>query len=433
MDELFGEPVKKEGKQQNPSLAKTEKSRLSEPISVRPDKTAEGTSKLEERGGREGAGSNFKRETRQDETDAAYAAAEPEKTQKIEREVESMENNFDSMLNVSAVPQDDKKAAFIAESKNNRSRCYELSEQITNEVAADSGKFQQYLDVQARFDRYTANNALLILAQRPDAERLGDYGYWREQGVFVKRAERQNPVLIMEPGKEYEREDGSIGTYYNAKKLYDISQTTMSERPQPQTAMDERLLIRALINNPPASIVTAEPDQMPEDKGAIFEPEENCIYVRKGMNAQEIFQCLTPELALAGFADGDPEYDRNEDAFHAYCASYMLCKKYGIDTQAYDFSYAPAFLEGMEPQEVRAELSKAREAANTISSRMAKVFEQNRMNQRQQEQTGQNREEGRNRENGPEREIGQNQTHMQGREPGQPRGNWQRREAAQER
>src|SRR5699024_12071078 len=35
-----------EGKQQNPSLAKTEKSRLSEPISVRPDKTAEGTSKL---------------------------------------------------------------------------------------------------------------------------------------------------------------------------------------------------------------------------------------------------------------------------------------------------------------------------------------------------------------------------------------------------
>lgn len=237
----------------------------------------------------------------------------------------------------------------------------------------------------------------------------------------------------MEPGKEYEREDGSIGTYYNAKKLYDISLTTMSERPQPQTAMDERLLIRALINNPPASIVTAEPDQMPEDKGAIFEPEENCIYVRKGMNAQEIFQCLTPELALAGFADGDPEYDRNEDAFHAYCASYMLCKKYGIDTQAYDFRYAPAFLEGMEPQEVRAELSKAREAANTISSRMAKVFEQNRMNQRQQEQTGQNREEGRNRENGPEREIGQNQTHMQVREPGQPRGNWQRREAAQER
>ena len=46
MDELFGEPVKKEGKEQNPSLAKTTKSRLSEPISKKQEKTAEGTSKL---------------------------------------------------------------------------------------------------------------------------------------------------------------------------------------------------------------------------------------------------------------------------------------------------------------------------------------------------------------------------------------------------
>ena len=45
MDELFGEPAKKEGKQQNPSLAKTEKSHLSEPISGKQSRTAVGTSK----------------------------------------------------------------------------------------------------------------------------------------------------------------------------------------------------------------------------------------------------------------------------------------------------------------------------------------------------------------------------------------------------
>ena len=45
MDELFGESVKKEGKEQNPSLAKTTKSRLSEPTSKKQEKTAEGTSK----------------------------------------------------------------------------------------------------------------------------------------------------------------------------------------------------------------------------------------------------------------------------------------------------------------------------------------------------------------------------------------------------
>lgn len=138
-----------------------------------------------------------------------------------------MSTKFDSMLNVSAVPQDDRTAAFIAESKNNRNRCYELSEQITAAVATDSQMFQKYLDVQSRFDRYTASNSLLILAQRPEAQKLGDYSYWRSQGTFVKRQERDKPVLILEPGKEYEREDGSIGTYYNAKKLYEPSQTSI--------------------------------------------------------------------------------------------------------------------------------------------------------------------------------------------------------------
>lgn len=45
MDELMGEPVKKEGKQKNPSLAKTEKSHPSEPISGKQSRTAGGTSK----------------------------------------------------------------------------------------------------------------------------------------------------------------------------------------------------------------------------------------------------------------------------------------------------------------------------------------------------------------------------------------------------
>ncbi len=308
-----------------------------------------------------------------------------------------MDSNFnlDSLLNVSAVPQDDRVAAFIAESKNNRSRCYEMSEQMTAAVATDGQAFRQYLDVQSRFDRYTANNALLIMAQKPDAQKIGDYGYWRDQGAYVKRQERNNPILIMEPGKEYEREDGSIGTYYNAKKVYDISQTTASDKiKQAQVEITDTQLVRAVVNNPPVAIVAAEPDQMPEDKGALFEPEESCIYVRKGMSAQEIFRSVTPELALAGFADGDKNYDRNEDAFHAYCASYLLCKKYGVDTQGFDFTHAPEFFEGMEPQEVRGELAKARDAANNISSRMSKVLEQNR-SQRQQPQAQHNREDAR--------------------------------------
>ena len=307
-----------------------------------------------------------------------------------------MDNSFDSLLNASAVPQDEKVQAFIAESKNNRNRCYELSEQVTAQVATDGKMLQKYLDVQSTFDRYTTNNALLILAQRPDAQKLGDYGYWRSQGTYVKRVERQSPVLILEPGKNYEREDGSMGTFYNAKKLYDISQTTLTDKHIEEVKHDERSVIRALVSNPPANIVAAEPDQMPDEKGAYFEPEENCIYVRKGMSAQEIFKSLVPELVFAGYADGNPHYDKNEDAFHVSCASYMLCKKYGMDTSRYNFLHAPEFFEKMETQEVRVELSRARDAANAISARMAKVLDQNRnatYRQSETEKTGQDSSE----------------------------------------
>ena len=294
-----------------------------------------------------------------------------------------MDNSFDSLLNASAVPQDEKVQAFIAESRNNRNRCYELSEQVTAQVATNGKMLQKYLDVQSTFDRYTTNNALLILAQRPDAQKIGDYGYWRDHGTYLKRMERQNPVLILEPGKTYKREDGKVGNYYNAKKLYDISQTTMSDTTIQKPEYEEHDLIRALVSTPPVNIVAAEPEQMLDEKGAFFKPEESCIYVRKGMSAQEIFQSLVPELVFAGYADGNPHYDKNEDAFHASCASYMLCKKYGMDTSQYD---------KMETQEVRAELSRARDAANAISARMAKVLDQNRnatYRQAETERTGQ--------------------------------------------
>ena len=424
MEELMGAPSKKEETQpRNPSLAKTEKSLLSEPISERHSRTAEGTSslymeigaggvtgvsggkKLEETISASYSSCSAKGKKTARKSTGASAATEQESEKNKQREVKEMSTNFDSMLNVSAVPQDDRTAAFIAESKNNRNRCYELSEQITAAVATDSQMFQKYLDVQSRFDRYTASNSLLILAQRPEAQKLGDYSYWRSQGTFVKRQERDNPVLILEPGKEYEREDGSIGTYYNAKKLYEPSQTSLRNYTQDKPQVTEQQLIRALLSNPPVNIVPAEPDQMPEGKGALFAPDEKCIYVRKGMDAQSIFLSLSPELALAGFADGNKMYDRDAEAFHAYCASYMLCKKYGIDTQYFDFSHAPEFFENMESQEVRAELAKAQESFKHINARMEKSLQQERnQTERQQPHMGSHSQ----REEARLKEIGRN-------------------------
>ncbi len=85
--------------------------------------------------------------------------------------------------------------------------------------------FENYLKVQSNFDLYSRENSLLIQAQKPFATKLADSNAWKEQGIMVKKFEYKNPVMILEPGNQYERPDGSIGQSYNVKKLYDISQT----------------------------------------------------------------------------------------------------------------------------------------------------------------------------------------------------------------
>ena len=178
-------------------------------------------------------------------------------------------------------------------------------------------------------------------------------------------------VIILEPGNEYTRDDGSIGVSYNAKKVFDISQTTAKQKEAANVSLDSRLLIKALINNAPCEITISE--NLPKDVGSMYQPEEQVILVRQGMNSDDIFRSLSQELVHAHMDKG--EYNRNDCAFTAYCASYMLCKRNGIAVDTFSFDRLPESYRTMEPQEVRSKLSKIRDVANDISADMARVLE----------------------------------------------------------
>ena len=56
-------------------------------------------------------------------------------------------------------------------------------------------------------------------------------------GVTVLEEEKRLPIIILEPGKAYRREDGSVGQNFYAKEVYDISQTTARDEAQPQVSL----------------------------------------------------------------------------------------------------------------------------------------------------------------------------------------------------
>ena len=281
---------------------------------------------------------------------------------------------YDDILNnnppVEQSGQQLSKEDYAAMKKAEREDLFSLSDLIAKEVACDGGRFRQYLDVQSKFDRYSAVNAMLIMAQNPDATRVADFGHWKNRGGSIKAG--QTGIAILEP-HEYTKDDNTPGVGYNVKKVFDISQVDtrrMKAAPPPPTYNDRQML-KALIHNAPVQITGV--DSMLDQVGAVYNPETNTISVRKGMEFADTFRSVAQELAYADLTTGpDTQADPQ---FSAYCASYMLCKKHGVETQGFDFSEAPAVLEGMDARDIKGELSQIRGVAEDISGRMARQLD----------------------------------------------------------
>ena len=258
------------------------------------------------------------------------------------------------------------KEAWAAKKQEERKELYALADSTAAEISKDGDKYRQYLDVQSRFSRYTPTNALLILAQMPEATQLKDFDGWKEAGVSVQRKPRS--VKILEPGKEYDREDGTRGTSFEVKRVYDVSQTRGRVRSAPVAKLDDRVLLKALIHRTP----------VPNNMGALYDHNQQVIFVCRGMGAEDIFHSVSKELAHAEIAGVRQDYNRSDAAFQAYSASYLLCKRYGVDVSDYNFSRLPASFRECSPQQVRETLTEIRDTANQISTRMYRALEQNR-------------------------------------------------------
>jgi hypothetical protein len=263
------------------------------------------------------------------------------------------------------------KEEFAEKKKAERESLSGLAMETEMKVAADGGVFQQYLGTLAQLERYSAQNTLLIFAQRPDATRLGDYEHWKEKGTPVNKG--MTGIAIFEPGKEFQRDDGTTGVSMNVKKVFDISQTAARNKQQAAPSHDTRTLLKALMNNSPAPIMLVE--QLSAGTGAHYNEQRGVIEVERGLDGESLFRCMAQEIAYAELAKQNPETLQCADkGFAAYAASYALCAKHGIDTKGYNFSEVPGYFAGRDGKEVRGEIKAIRDTVNDVATRMARVL-----------------------------------------------------------
>ena len=266
-----------------------------------------------------------------------------------------------------------KKQWWQLREEKQRKEAYATLDKKFGEFSEGRGDMKAYLDVQSRFPFHSARNAILIGEQCPDAQRVGGYKEWASQGIEILEEEKRLPIIILEPGKAYRREDGSVGQNFYAKEVFDVSQTTARDEAQPQVNYDERLLLKGLIASSPAPIHATE--ELPQGQGALYAPEQNAILVKKGMDAPDIFRCVSLEVANVQLARNREGYSREAEGYKAYAVSYMLCKRYGVDAQEYDISRLDGVLQGQDPKEVvPAALTDMRDTFKELNGRMARAM-----------------------------------------------------------
>ena len=81
--------------------------------------------------------------------------------------------------------------------KAEKERTYQMIDDTVIEVSRSPDKLREFLDVQAKFDMYSAANTLLIFKQMPNATQLKSFEDWNKDGVQVRQ--KQKSIAILEP------------------------------------------------------------------------------------------------------------------------------------------------------------------------------------------------------------------------------------------
>lgn len=253
------------------------------------------------------------------------------------------------------------------------------------EKVLDGEEFKRYLAFAARFHRYSANNTLLILVQRPSATRIAGYRRWQELGRQVRRGEEGLKILAPIFRTVEDEESGEkvrVLCSFKVVKVFDVSQTDplpetepMPEKPRPRALLGDseaaRTLGRSLLafcgsEGVPVSEDDAKLEALSPGANGLYSLREKSILLRSTLSADGRAKTLAHELAHHLLHGGlaASEEDRPTLEAEAEGVAYAVLSYFGVDASEYSFAYVARWAESKEV--VKAALSNIQSTVRTI-------------------------------------------------------------------
>lgn len=234
-----------------------------------------------------------------------------------------------------------------------------------------SETFRKFLEVQARFHRYSWHNSLLICMQRPDATRVAGYKTWQSLGRQVCKGEHGIMIFAPCPWKrQVERDYGETeleqGIYFRAVHVFDVAQTEGQDLPDVDvptvdTAADG--LLADLLRVAEQRGIAVNFDRL---SGGLFGVSKGgTIDVDNGHATGQQAKTLAHELAHEALHKADRTgLTRSMAELEAESVAYVVCLHFGLDTEVRASRYI-ALWDG-DSKALRASLERIADTAREI-------------------------------------------------------------------
>ena len=254
------------------------------------------------------------------------------------------------------------KEEYAALKKQEREETWMQIDGQAQSVFRDGASLQKFLDFMAgQYNMPKVPNLLLLYCQNPEVKLVKSFDEWKHDRRSLRTGVHGYTYII---DTKYEK-DGEMRSGYAISKGYDITQTKgrpLEERPQ----RDIHTLLEAVLKNQNIRLQIA--DNLPDKIQAQYIPNQRTIYIRNGMSEITTFHAINRELACAALDQHDGNYARNRVNAQAFCATYILGKRYGVDVSGFDLEKVAGIQEHgqKDPQELRLFLNDVRTAAYGI-------------------------------------------------------------------
>jgi antirestriction protein ArdC len=216
-----------------------------------------------------------------------------------------------------------------------------------------SEEWQDYLDFQSRFYRYSPSNVLLIAAQRHDATRVAGFGGWRKLHRWVRKGEKAIWILAPKVFESAESEDGEdegrIVRGFRRVPVFDVTQTDGEALPSVCARLedDDHFGNYAKLVALAESIgFVVEDHAFPGSTNGDCSQSEHRIRVEVSNSPAQRVKTLAHELAHAHLHQSFESRALAE--MEAESTAYVVCQALGIDSSSYSFGYVTTWAGGGE-------------------------------------------------------------------------------------